>query len=156
MLPFWKCFSLHSGAPGFRKQEAGRTMVCVATEILALSRYSCFDGIYPLLLHFVSSNHEANVSYHFIQKAHFRINLVDNIVKNWHSNADWNAHDILEIIGNVTSLLVEVFLCHVTHKIVKGIKDGLAVAAQAFTIPSVIQKLEEVRRGLLIHWCTWN
>ena len=75
---------MHFGKFGFKKHEAGRTKVCVAMEIMPVSRYSCMDGIYPILLHLVSTSHEANVSYHFIQKPHeyFRINLVDNIGKN--------------------------------------------------------------------------
>lgn len=44
--------------------------------------------------------------------------------------------------GYVTfpSLLMDVFASNVIDKIIKGLKDNLAVAGQATAIPSVIQK----------------
>jgi hypothetical protein len=67
MLSYCCGLSLEIGKLGFKRHEVGRTMVCVATDVMPVSRYSFIEGMLPVLPHVDSVNHEANVSYHLIQ-----------------------------------------------------------------------------------------
>ncbi|KAK6264775.1 hypothetical protein SCA6_020209 [Theobroma cacao] len=58
---------LEFGKLDFKRHEAGRTKVCAAMDVMPVPRYSSNNGKYPLLLHFASTSHEANVSYHYIK-----------------------------------------------------------------------------------------
>ena len=58
---------LEFGKLDFKRHEAGRTKVCAAIDVMPVPRYSSIDGKYPLLLHFASTSHEPNVSYHYIK-----------------------------------------------------------------------------------------
>ena len=45
MFSYCTGLSLESGKLGFKKHEAGRTMVCVAMDVMPVSRYSFVDGM---------------------------------------------------------------------------------------------------------------
>jgi hypothetical protein len=146
MLSYCSGLSLEIGKLGFKRHEAGRTMVCAAIDVMPVSRYSSIEGMLPVLPHLDSVNHEANVSYHFIQKRkkekrhHIYIymsqsNRYGATIK---LTTLVSAYNILKIVYYVTSFLLEVFCGNFPYEIIKGIEDNLTMAAQTLSIPSVI------------------
>jgi hypothetical protein len=147
VLSYCSGLSLEIGKLGFKRHEAGRTMVCVATEVMPVSRYSSIEGMLPVLPQLDSVNHEANVSYHFIQKRkkdkknkrhHIYISQFNRYGATIKLTTLVSAYNILKIVYYVTSFLLEVFCGNFPYEIIKGIEDNLTMAAQTLSIPPVI------------------